>query len=168
MTEKRREATAVAAIKTRMISRNRPLVLRPVSPLKKELPTLAAMVELGCGIGLTAVTLCQGTGKFASGHLSFTTQTTRTGWHARQCPETPTPDELFGKVRSTSASPSISPANHNHFAWISCCSSNAESLLRLWQKMADLREFIHKDTEEASFYASTKITRSSTKRRTLM
>jgi len=43
MTEKRREATAVAAIVTRMISRSRPLVLRPVSPLKKELPTLAAM-----------------------------------------------------------------------------------------------------------------------------
>jgi len=43
MTEKRREATAVAAIVTRMISRSKPLVLRPVSPLKKELPTLAAM-----------------------------------------------------------------------------------------------------------------------------
>jgi hypothetical protein len=26
-----------------MINRRRPLVLRPVSPLKKELPTLAAM-----------------------------------------------------------------------------------------------------------------------------
>ena len=44
MTEKRRDATAVAAIRTRMINRSRPLVLRPVSPLKKLLPTLAAMV----------------------------------------------------------------------------------------------------------------------------
>jgi hypothetical protein len=37
-----------------MINRNRPLVLRPVSPLKKELPTLAAMVcslELGVVLG---------------------------------------------------------------------------------------------------------------------
>lgn len=52
MTEKRREATAVAAIVTRIISRSKPLVLRPVSPLKKELPTVAAMVAVYTGVGI--------------------------------------------------------------------------------------------------------------------
>jgi hypothetical protein len=52
MTEKRREATAVAAIVTRITSRSRPLVLRPVSPLKKELPTVAAMVAVYTGVGI--------------------------------------------------------------------------------------------------------------------
>jgi hypothetical protein len=133
MTEKRREATAVAAIKTRMINRNRPLVLRPVSPLKKELPTLAAMIELGCGIGLTAVALWRGRHKFTSGHLSFTTQTTtRTGLLAcASMSRDPDPRPSLRQsplyLRFT-----LSAVKHNYSARTSCSSSNTERILRLW------------------------------------
>ena len=46
ITENNRLEIAAAAIKRRMTRRRRPLVLRPVSPSKKELVFTTAMVEL--------------------------------------------------------------------------------------------------------------------------
>lgn len=45
ITEKRRLEMAAAAMKQRVMSRSRPLVLRPVSPSKNWLPTLDAIVS---------------------------------------------------------------------------------------------------------------------------